>query len=70
MSHYDYRASQVLGRDDPPFAALIMAAMRKSDTDNMARLRAAFPEIYAELHARYNAPGGWLPGERGGEETA
>lgn len=60
MSLYDYRLSLELIRDDPPFYALVMAAMRRADTDNAARLRAAFPEVHAELDARYNAPGGVL----------
>lgn len=61
MSLYDYRASQQISATDPPFYALIMAAIRKADTFNMARLRSAFPEVYAEFEARYNAPGGMLP---------
>lgn len=60
MSLFDYRASQQISATDPPFYALIMAAIRKADTFNMARLRAAFPEVYAEFEARYNAPGGVL----------
>lgn len=58
MSLYDYRRSLILAVDDPPFAALIMAAMRKADTDNVARLRSVFPELWAELTQRYHAPGG------------
>jgi hypothetical protein len=40
-----------------------MAAMRKADSFNIERLRVAFPETYRELTARYNAPGGRLPGD-------
>ncbi|KUH86312.1 hypothetical protein [Mycobacterium sp. IS-1556] len=61
MSLYDYRASQQIGAADPPFHALIMAAIRKADTGNAARLRMAFPDTFAEFEARYNAPGGMLP---------
>ena len=43
-----------------PFYALIMAAMREADSDNLRRLRAAWPQVWDELHARYNAPGGYL----------
>ena len=63
MSLYDYRRSQALDAADEPFYGLIMAAMRRADTDNLALLRRAFPETHAELLARYNAPGGCLPGE-------
>ncbi|BBY84689.1 hypothetical protein [Mycolicibacterium tokaiense] len=61
MSLYDYRASQQIGSTDQPFYALIMAAIRKADTQNAARLRMAFPEVHAEFTARYDAPGGMLP---------
>lgn len=60
MTLFDYQASKVLSLEDPPFAALIMAAYRKADSTNANRLRTAFPEITAEMQARYNAPGGAL----------
>jgi hypothetical protein len=63
MSRYDYQASQRITDLDPPFYALVMAAMRKADTRNEQKLRAAWPEVWDELLARYNAPGGLLPGE-------
>lgn len=63
MSYYDYKISQQIGLHDIPFQALIMAAMRQADTENMGRLRAAFPDVAAELDVRYNAPGGLLPDE-------
>lgn len=66
MSAYDYLASFEISKTDPPFYALIMAAMRRADTENLAQLRAAFPDTYTELEARYNAPGGLLPDELGG----
>lgn len=65
MSHFDYQASKNLLREDPPFAALIMAAMRKADSPNAARLEFAFPRIARELQDRYDAPGGLLPEELG-----
>ena len=37
-----------------------MAAMRKADSTNAAILRAAFPDVWADLQARYEAPGGVL----------
>jgi len=61
MSYYDYRVSrEIVGQ---PFYALIMAAMRSADTPNTEKLRAAWPDVYEELQARYNAPSGLLPGE-------
>jgi hypothetical protein len=37
--------------------------MRKADTTNAAKLRAAFPDVWNEFQARYNAPGGVLADE-------
>lgn len=72
MSFYDYHVSKGVGLQDLPFYALIMAAMRQADTVNVGKLRAAWPDVWDELQARYNAPGGLLPGEqlRDGEELA
>lgn len=69
MSRFDYQASLRLNSGDPPFHALVMAAMRQADTANLALLRTAFPEVWAELDARRDAPGGALPGDPGYEEV-
>lgn len=63
MSHMDYKISQQLASAEPPFYALIMTAMRRADSDNIELLKAAFPEIHAELMARYHSPGGYLKDE-------
>ena len=66
MAHgglHAYQVSQKLAADDPPFSALIFAAMRKADSQNIVLLQRAFPELYAELHERFWAPGGKLGGE-------
>ena len=70
MSHHSYEQSKkvYVGHtlDEPPaFSALIMAAARKADSMNFARLLTAFPDIVTELQRRYDAPGGLLPGEGG-----
>lgn len=64
MSRFDYDVSREIAKNDPPFASLIMAAMRKADSINIAKLAAVFPEIHDEVQARYNAPGGMLESER------
>lgn len=61
MSRHDYERSYDLARRDEPFYALIMAAMRKADSMNAARLRREFPDTWNELQARYDAPAGLLP---------
>lgn len=61
MSLYDYQESLEISSNDPAFYALIMSAMRKADSTNIEKLRAAFPKIYAELLMRYNASFGVVP---------
>ncbi len=63
MSHYDYEKSKEISAKDPPFASLIMAAIRKADTNNTVKLGNTFPEIFSELQERYWAPSGLLPEE-------
>jgi hypothetical protein len=65
MSLFDYQLSKKISCDDPPFASLIMAACRKADSTNLKRLQDMWPLIWADFYARYNAPGGLLPGENG-----
>ena len=63
MSHYDYVASRNIVAQDPPFYAVIMAAMRMADSYNELLLRDAFPEVWRELQKRYDAPHGYLASE-------
>jgi hypothetical protein len=63
MGLYEYTVSGDLDRQDIPFYALIMAAMRRADSDNLLLLQRAFPETWEELQRRYDAPGGRLPHE-------
>jgi len=54
----EYRKSIRLSSE--PFYALIMAAMRQADTNNLEKLQQAWPNVLDELRKRYNAPGGAL----------
>lgn len=60
VSHYDYESSKVIAASAFPFYALIMAAMRQADSNNVVKLREAFPDVWDEFYARYKAPGGLL----------
>jgi hypothetical protein len=60
---YAYQESCREPLADVSWHALIFAAMRRADTINAEILRAAFPQLWAELQARYDAPGGRLPGD-------
>ena len=58
MSLYDYKASLEIASQDYPFYALVMACMRQADSNNIEKLKLAFPDTWKELKQRYNAPGG------------
>ena len=60
---HDFQRGRALALQGEPFSAYIQAAMRKADTLNNVKLKEAFPEEWADLEARYNSPGGRLPGE-------
>jgi hypothetical protein len=64
MSRYDYVQGREIAAMNYPFFALIQAAMRQADTDNLGALRRAFPEVWEDLQARYVAPGGILPDDQ------
>lgn len=66
MSHQDYERSRELA-DTESFYSLLMATMRRADSDNAQLLRGIFPYTWRELQVRYNAPGGLLPGEEQGK---
>lgn len=70
MSLFDYREGRRIAAEDHPFYALIFAALRQADTANTAKIEAAWPEVIAELQARYDAPAGLLPGDPGFEDMA
>ena len=60
MSLYDYNVAKRIEMQGYPFYALIQAAMRQADTDNLERLKQAFPDVWSELQQRYNARAGKL----------
>jgi hypothetical protein len=63
MSYFDYKTSLEIAAQDHSFYGIIMAAMRKADTNNIEKLRTIYPKVWEELKARYNAPGGKLEGD-------
>lgn len=60
MSLYDYQQSKKIMAEGYSFYPLIMAAVRGADDTNTAKIKMAWPELYEEVKARYNAPGGIL----------
>jgi hypothetical protein len=63
MSLHEYLCSRAISKEDPPFYALLFALMRKADSDNAAKIKAAWPARWLEMQERYNAPGGILPSD-------
>jgi hypothetical protein len=49
MSLYDYEVSRTIGAE-APFYALIMAAMHRADTANLAMLQDAWPEVWVTTY--------------------
>jgi len=64
MNVYEYEVGKRIEAKGYPFYALVQAAMRQADTDNLIKLQNAWPHIWSELQKRYHAPGGELPHER------
>lgn len=64
MSLFEYHEGLVIASKDPSFYALIQAAMRRADTDNLKMLKGCWPEVWRELKERYNSPGGLLAVEK------
>jgi hypothetical protein len=61
MGLHEYLYSKTLDRYDSPFYALLFQLMRRADTDNIEKIRQAWPEKYEEFSRRYHAKGGVLP---------
>ncbi len=63
MSLNDYECGMKIEAEDWPFYAVLQAAIRQADSDNLEKLRQGFPEVVEELVARRHASGGVLPGD-------
>ena len=67
MTLHDYRASQLLGYQEVPLAALVMAAMNeayKHDPLALEHLASGWPELYVEWRDRRSLPLGLYPDEQ------
>jgi len=53
---YALKVAQRLGREDVPFDALIIAAIQRADTNNLAGLRYLFPDTYEYVVHAWNCP--------------
>ena len=69
MSYHEYIWGREISTKDYPFYALIQAAMRQADTDNLEKLKSLFPETFRELQIRYNSSKGLLFDEIVEEES-
>ena len=60
-SLHDYQISvDIRVLDGVTFYGVFMALVYMADTDNLEKLKAAFPQAVDEAYQRYNAPGGIL----------
>ena len=64
MSYYNYIESKVISEHDYCFYALIMAAMRKADSNNIELLKTTFPQTWDELYKRYHSPDGMIEADK------
>lgn len=60
-NNYELMEAASIEKKPWSFNAIIQAAMREADSDNIIMLASLFPIIFSELKARYAAPGGVLP---------
>lgn len=58
LSWHSYLASKEVERRDFPFYAIIVAAMKKADDDNLRALKHVFPGLFEQALERYNQPMG------------
>jgi len=49
LNEHEYKESLRLAIGEFPFYAIVAAAMRQADTDNLKKLKAAFPGIWESL---------------------
>jgi len=59
LNQWDYRKSLEIAAYGYPFYALLAALMRDADTDNLEKLRVAFPDVYESLIRWINTPGAY-----------
>lgn len=57
----EYQQSLVVNAQGYPFYALIVAAMRQADTDNLEKLKQSFPDVWRSFKIRYDNSFGIVP---------
>jgi hypothetical protein len=66
MSYDEYVEGMATAADIITFNALIYAAMRKADVENLEILKYCWPSIWAEYVIRQDLPNGVLEAEKEG----
>jgi hypothetical protein len=62
-TRHDFTEAMFLSNLDHSFATLVWALLLKADTMNTEKIAQTWPDLTNEFVKRYNAPGGYLPGE-------
>ena len=62
MSRENYIKSKEIAMNS--FESILMGFMRVANTQELNILKYIYPSVWDELQTRYNAPGGYLEGER------
>jgi len=71
MDEFEFRDGIALWRQGHSFYALLVAAFKKADSNNLEKLKVAFPDEFEIARKRYAAPdSGLLPGEKWPSEAA
>lgn len=58
--HDKNKSNEILTMPEVTFYGIFLALIARADTDNLALLEQAFPEVVLEAKIRYYAPGGAL----------
>ena len=72
MTYYEYEVGKKLEKMELPFYGIIQGAMRRAaaeSDENLEMSKGCFPEVWNDLKKRYNAPGGKLEEDIGGDKT-
>lgn len=63
MNHEDYLEGLEISTKSYSFYGLLCAMIRQADSENLRKIECEWPDEVEIFRRRYDAPGGFLPGE-------